>query len=866
VGSVFFDYFNYKDVGLRRFLIMLVLNTQNNKYTPHLLPEIVAPRSELLDRLEQAAEKKLILISAPGGTGKTVTTLLWIKKTQRKAVWIGLDTYDNSVAIFYKMFCTGILSVQPDNDRMTAILQAPAFLSSPVEYTIMLLAEFMLDESEYFLVLDDFHTITNQEILKSLPYILRRLPYSFVTLILSRNRPRVFLSEYMINEQAKIIKADDLSFKTEEIIEYFGAHGRGITAEEAESAFTYTGGWAIAVTALAHSSEQIPQGFGGRLLDTYIKKHLWNEWDKATQTFLLTSAVIDEMPVELCKKITGRADAGALLEHLREQNAFVICVEDGVYRYHHLFLEFLRAQPEYIKADKDNSFILASKYYLHEKGGPPITHYYAYKSGNIEAILYSLNKYHTTVAYTRNIGEINYFRNMLFSPKGESLCKKYPILYASNAYAAFLMGDADKYEKYVDKLKQNLSDVIHKHPQFVEYIFVVVSIDYRISFSNRTALPKSLLQNIVEDNKEKLTIASFSLQMPFLHRSFHDHCELIDKNIFCAFNAKYIKLFRENNEYITHSLRAGLFLEQNQTHDALIEAQDAVGKLAEWTMKEIRFAVQMHLAAVYSVLDKKTELSALLEEVGKFINEDALFLRLNYLAFTTRIKLWNGDNSAAREWLDYYFVTESVMLETYRIYQYFTTARAYAVLGELEKAKKLAARLRQMGKNFRRPQDAAEAGVLLAAVLWAEGNKKEAQEMMETVLLEMQPYSFVRLIADEGAAILQVLKKILHKTKHADYQGLHDPVYVNSVYIAAYAVSKQRKGIMAQKIKKAAKLSKQQKMIIELLAQGDRRESIAEKAGISLNTVKAHLKAAYGKLGSANAADAVLKARELGLI
>ena len=248
----------------------------------------------------------------------------------------------------------------------------------------------------------------------------------------------------------------------------------------------------------------------------------------------------------------------------------------------------------------------------------------------------------------------------------------------------------------------------------------------------------------------------------------------------------------------------------------------------------------------------------LLEEAAQFIHEDAGALHLIFLAFTARIGLWDGDIPAARKWLEHSAVTGDI--EHYHIYQHFTTVRAYAVLGELEQAKDLAGRLRQTG----RPQDAAEAGVLLSAILWAEGHKDEAQAMMEAVLT--QPYASTDLIAAEGAAVLQVLKKISGKTEHASYRGALDPVYVNSVYIAAYAVSKQRKGIMAGYEAKPVKLSKQQKMIIQLLAQGYKRDGIVKKTGLSLSTVKSYTNIAYGKLGAGSAADAVMKARELGMI
>jgi LuxR family transcriptional regulator, maltose regulon positive regulatory protein len=84
---------------------------------------------------------------------------------KRKLVWIGLDEYNNAPFVFYKMFCTGILSAWPDNAKIEEILNSNAFYSSPVENTIRILLELTQDDGSYVLVLDDLHTITNKRIL-----------------------------------------------------------------------------------------------------------------------------------------------------------------------------------------------------------------------------------------------------------------------------------------------------------------------------------------------------------------------------------------------------------------------------------------------------------------------------------------------------------------------------------------------------------------------------------------------------------------------------------------------------------------------------------------------------------------------------
>ena len=151
----------------------------SDKFTPARLPEVCAPRKSLMARFDEAAADGFVFVSAQGGSGKTVTTLLWLEKSGNTPVWIGLDSYDNSPSVFYKLLATGLYSLQPDNENLERILTDPSFSATPVEHTVALLSEMHPKPDRHVIVLDDFHRITNGEIIKSLPIILRRLPHTF---------------------------------------------------------------------------------------------------------------------------------------------------------------------------------------------------------------------------------------------------------------------------------------------------------------------------------------------------------------------------------------------------------------------------------------------------------------------------------------------------------------------------------------------------------------------------------------------------------------------------------------------------------------------------------------------------------------
>lgn len=210
---------------------------------------------------------------------------------------------------------------------------------------------------------------------------------------------------------------------------------------------------------------------------------------------------------------------------------------------------------------------------------------------------------------------------------------------------------------------------------------------------------------------------------------------------------------------------------------------------------------------------------------------------------------------------------ETNHIELFRSFQHFTTARAYVVLGETEEAEHYLLMLEEYGKNLNRPLDEAEAQVLLSAIWWAAGHRKEALDKLRSALDRMEPFGFIRVIADEGAAILPILKRIQSEVNASHDSNTAMRSYINEVILAAHSMSKRCSGIIKTKErKKALKLSKQQRNMLIYYSQGYKNAEIAEMTGLSIPTIKSHASVAYRKLEVNNSLDAVLKARELGLI
>jgi ATP/maltotriose-dependent transcriptional regulator MalT len=133
-------------------------------------------QDKFLRRLDNAAEKQFVYIHSPAGYGKSTAVSLWLKKGGHKAIWRELDTYDNNLALFYLSFCRLLIP--------NVIIER----NQPVEHTIEIIStmDININNKRCFLILDDFHAITNPEIISTLPYVLKRLPFEISVFFLSR--------------------------------------------------------------------------------------------------------------------------------------------------------------------------------------------------------------------------------------------------------------------------------------------------------------------------------------------------------------------------------------------------------------------------------------------------------------------------------------------------------------------------------------------------------------------------------------------------------------------------------------------------------------------------------------------------------
>ena len=334
------------------------------KFLPPRLREDFVPRKRLLDKLLGAVSThSLTLLSAPAGYGKT-TLLASLPSAfpDLDFVWIALEEEDNDLARFFTSLLHALQRLNPEYGRNAQALLAN--LPNTTVETRQVINTFINETLEVFseiiIVFDDLHLITEPAVHASLDYLLERIPPQMHLVVAARHDPPLSLARLRARGQLAEFRIPELRFTNDEAKLFFNEKQcLDLTSTELNKLQIRAEGWAAGLRLLAGSLNQINSATDRSafiddlaLTDSYVFDFLAEEvlkrQEPEIQEFLLETCILPEVTPTLCKALTGRNDAQAMLEALYRRNLFLTQAgETGkVYRYHALFAEFLREQLE----------------------------------------------------------------------------------------------------------------------------------------------------------------------------------------------------------------------------------------------------------------------------------------------------------------------------------------------------------------------------------------------------------------------------------------------------------------------------------------------------------------------------------------
>ena len=328
-------------------------------YVPPSRPKIVL-RPRLIERLNEglSAGRKLTLISASAGFGKTTLVSEWTAGCDQKVAWLSLDEGDKDSARFLTYLVAALQTIATNIGRgVLAVLHSSQ--PPPIESILTTLLNEITTIPDYFvLVLDDYHAIDSQAVDAALTFLLEHLPRQMHLVIASREDPHLPLARLRARSQLTELRAADLRFTSSEAAEFLNqVMGLSLSTENIAALETRTEGWIAGLQLAALSMRNCQdtasfiQSFTGshRFILDYLVEEVLHRQPDQVRDFLLQTSILDRLCGSLCNAITEQEDGKAMLETLERGNLFVIPLDDAAseaglhwYRYHHLFAEVLR--------------------------------------------------------------------------------------------------------------------------------------------------------------------------------------------------------------------------------------------------------------------------------------------------------------------------------------------------------------------------------------------------------------------------------------------------------------------------------------------------------------------------------------------
>lgn len=356
-----------------------------------IVPEIADTyysRSRLLESLVSFKKKKVILLTAPAGYGKTSLSIEFYHSLRKELkMWISLSTYDNSIENFFILLSLAFQKTFPDSpfgDNLKAVISKSQNLSltGKINYIISSFANdlhFYLEENnkELYIFLDDFHNVdTSEEVCEALNYLLDYLPSKLHLIFISRREAtKMNYPKFLAKNWLGRIKKDELAFDKKDLRNFVKLNKRlskliAKSDVEVEKFLATTEGWITAIQLLLLSGD-VSEVVKSNILQTkydifnYFTNEIFNAFTDDEKKFLIKTSFLEYLDKENIEEVLGIENGYEKLISLFNNNIFITKEEDS-FKYHELFKEFLFKQSELVLSSKEVEEICRKlgEYYL----------------------------------------------------------------------------------------------------------------------------------------------------------------------------------------------------------------------------------------------------------------------------------------------------------------------------------------------------------------------------------------------------------------------------------------------------------------------------------------------------------------------
>ena len=876
-------------------------------YIPPRRPNVVL-RSRLSERLNAGLHRKLTLISAPAGFGKTTLVSEWVAVCDRPVAWLSLDEGENDPARFLAYLVSALQTLAPTiGAGILGLLQSPQ--PPPIETCLpTLLNEIATLPQHALLILDDCHLLDARPVEQALAFLVEHLPPQLHLVIATREDPLLPLARLRARDQISEVRVADLRFTPDEAAMFLNqVMHLDVSAEDVSALETRTEGWiaGLQLAALSLREREDAPAFirafagGNRYIVDYLAEEVLQRQPEHIQRFLLRTSVLDRLCGPLCDAVLDdpTASGQATLDLIERANLFIVPLDNERrwYRYHHLFADLLR-QRLHQRSSSSPGDGVGDVAELHARA----SQWYEDHDLEMEAFHHAAaaNDIARAERLIEGAGMPLYFRGA-----------RVPVLnWLQSLPATLLDGRPALWVAYVTLLTFAGNQTVERQLQAAEAALAQSAPGVEPSATTRNlfghiaalramlAIPQHQLETIIaqshralallhRDNLPIRTVATWTLGYGYqlqgdraaASQAFTEAIAIsqasgnIYTTILATGSLGQVQEAENQLSLAAHSYQRVLQLVGDPAQTMACEAYLGLARLSyEWN--------DLHTAGQHA--HQCLQLTRHLETVDTFASLGVVLARL---------QLARGDVAGAVTILDeadafarHTYVHKLPEIAAARVMVLLrqgnlvaaahlaqtaelpiSQARVHLARGDASAALAVLVPLRQQAEANARQDERLKVMVLQAVALHLHGERDTAVHMLGDALTLAEPGGFIRLFVDEGMPMAQLLAA-------AAAHGML-PGYIGRLLAAWEAEQAQRPDTAALPPARPGQplielLSERELEVLRLIAQGLSNRQICERLFLALDTIKGHNQKIFAKLQVQRRTEAVARARELGLV
>jgi LuxR family maltose regulon positive regulatory protein len=854
-------------------------------HIPPLRSELV-PRPRLTERLKEGISRKLTLVSAPAGYGKTTVVTEWLDKSEYLATWLSLDESDNDPRRFLVYLIAALRQVhQGIGVAAEAMLQSPQPPPDEVLLTALVNEITAVPES-FLLVLDDYHAIHTPPIHQQIAALLEHQPPQMHLVLITREDPLLPLSRLRARGQMLEIRREDLRFTPGETADFLKrVMGLPLSVAEITALERRTEGW-ITGLQLAALSMQGRDDLGGfvqaftgssRFILDFLIEEVYECQSPEVKDFLLRTSILDRLSGSLCNAVTGKNNSQELLEALEQANLFIVPLDQSRewYRYHRLFSELLRDRlRSSTPGDEVELHVRASRWF-EARGLATEAIQHALDASDWERVAKLISK---AAEGMLNRGELITLIGW-FQKVPEELIRSQPDFGMAYAWALLLLGRLDEAEELLAcfeeiggsvplLLGQVASAQAHAarsrgdNQRVIEKSEQALALLPEGDIISRSLLSLNLGLVYAFDGRLREAVPALNEAQALASQTGNQYAGLTAQIILARTLASQGAL-RQAEKMLRNIIQSGegiqiLVLAHYDLTTIYYEWND-LGKAWDHLEQGLEISTRSgntefqnagHILKVPLLIAQRNMLEALAEaETAHALSGDfGPVTQARGMACHAGIALVMGDLATARQWIEQ--MPEDV--DAHAFYRFLGLTRARLLLAEgckSEADEELTAcyeRAREAGWGY------AMVVILVLRALAAKRDEAALGFLTDALRLA-QPEGYIRTFADAGVSLVPLLHE-------AARQGIM-PGYIGQILETCDEGRKKPATLPL-----VEPLSEREIEVLRLIAAGLSNREIAEKLVISIGTAKTHVHNVCGKLGVRNRTEAATRAKVLGLV